>query len=101
MSYCHISRQIDDHIHGEYVVDSLNQKINARIERLMTPGADYYPFTRENIMEALGGLTDAQEIILQHTLEKGINEVGFMLSNWISQYWELQAEKKAIKELSQ
>lgn len=101
MTYCHVSRQIDDHIHGEMVADAFHTAINKRIEQLTSKGAEYYPFTREAIGEALGALSDAQERILAHSLENGIEQIGGMIANWISQYWTLQAETKAVKEFSE
>jgi hypothetical protein len=100
MTYCHVSKQIDDHLHGEMVADSFQQALNKRIAELMQKGAEFYPFTRENIGEALGSLSDAQELILQTSLEMELDSIGGMIGNWISQYWELKAEKKAIQEFS-
>lgn len=100
-TYCHVSRQIADHAMGEMVVDAFHQRINRRIEQLTAEGGEYYPFSVENIGEALGALTDYQELILKHSLEKGINEIGLMIGQWVTNYWILQAEKKAIKELSE
>jgi hypothetical protein len=101
MSYCHVSRQIDEHAHGEMVADAFHTALNNRIADLTAKGAEFYPFTRENIGEALGSLSDAQELILQTSLEMELDEIGGMIGNWISQYWTLQAEAKAIKELSE
>ena len=100
MSYCHVSHQIDDHIHGEMVADAFHTALNRRIEELTAKGAEYYPFTREAIGEALGALNQSQEIVLQFCLESGQENIGGMIANWISQYWTLQAENKAIKEFS-
>lgn len=100
MSYCHVSRQCDDYAHGEMVADAFNDALNKRIEELTKEGAEYYPFSRENMKEALGALSDNQELILQHSFQNEINEIGLMVGRWIEQYWTLQAEKIAIKELS-
>ena len=101
MTYCYVSRQCDDHAHGEMVADAFHTALNKRIAELMQKDAEFYPFTRENIGEALGQLTDAQELILQTSLEMELDAIGGMIGNWISNYWELQAEKKAIKEFSE
>lgn len=100
MNYCHVSRKIDDHIHGEMVADAFHQALNRRIEELTAKDGEYYPFTREAIGEALGVLSDNQERILAHSLENGIEQIGGMIANWVSNYWTLQAENKAIAELS-
>lgn len=99
MSYCHVSRQIDEHIHGEMVVDAFHQAINRRIEQLTAKGSVYYPFSVENIGEALGALNESQEKVLAYSLENGADNIGGMIAAWVSQYWQLQAEKKAIKEM--
>lgn len=101
MIYCHVSKQCDDHAHGEMVADAFHTALNRRIEELTAKGAEYYPFTREAIGEALGSLSDDQERILAHSLENGIEQIGGMIANWISQYWTLQAENKAIREFSE
>lgn len=101
MSYCHVSRQIDDHAMGEMVVDAFHQAINRRIEQLTAKGAEYYPFSVENIGEALGALNESQEKILAFSLANGVEIIGGMVAAWVSQYWQLQAEKKAIKEMSE
>jgi hypothetical protein len=100
MTYCHVSKQIDEHLHGEMVADRFHEALNKRIAELMQKGAEFYPFTRENIGEALGQLSQSQEIILQTSLEMELDSIGRMVGNWISNYWELQAEKKAIQEFS-
>lgn len=100
MTYCHVSRQIDDHAHGEMVADAFHTTLNRRIEELTAKDGEYYPFSREGIGEALGALSDDQEQILQSCLENGNENIGGMVANWISQYWTLQAEKQAIDELS-
>lgn len=100
MTYCHVSRQIADHAHGEMVFDAFHTALNRRIEELTAKGAEYYPFTRKAIGEALGALSDNQERILAHSLENGIEQIGGMIANWVSNYWTLQAEKRAIEELS-
>ena len=101
MNYCHASRQCDEHAHGEMVADAFHTALNNRIADLTAKGAEYYPFTRENIGEALGALNQSQEIVLQFCLEAGQENIGGMIANWISQYWNLLAEKKAIKEFSE
>lgn len=100
MSYCHVSRQIDDYIHGEMVVDAFYQALNKRIEELTEKEGEFYPFSKENVFEALGGLNDNQELILAAALENSADNIGGMLAAWIDGYWILQAEKKAIAELS-
>lgn len=100
MTYCHVSRQIADHAHGEMVNDAFNDAINQRIDELTAKGAEYYPFSIENIGEALGSLNNDQERILQTCLENGVKNIGCMIGDWIRQYWTLLAEKKAIDESS-
>ena len=100
MTYCHVSRQIDDHAHGEMVADAFHQALNNRIDELTAKGGKFYPFSRDGIGEALGSLSDSQELILQSSLEIGLENIGIMIANWISQYWVLIAEKQAIEELS-
>jgi len=97
MTYCHVSRQCDEHAHGEMVADAFHQALNKRIADLTAKGAEYYPFTRANIGEALGALNQSQEIVFQFCLESGQEKIGGMIANWITQYWQLQAENKAIK----
>lgn len=100
-SYCHVSRQIDDHIHGEMVADAFHQAINLRIERLTAKGAEYYPFSIENIHEALGALNENQDAVLAFSLENSVENIGDMIAAWVSQYWQLQAEKQTIKDMSE
>lgn len=99
MSYCHVSRQIDEHIHGEMVADAFHDALNRRIESLTAKSAEYYPFSVENICEALGALNESQEKVLAYSLENGADNIGGMIAAWVSQYWQLQAEKQAIKEI--
>ena len=100
MTYCHVSRQIADHCSGEMVFDAFHQALNNRIDELTEKGAKYYPFERNNCMEALAFLTESQELILVHALENGINDIGLLLGQWVQNFWTLQAEKQAIPELS-
>lgn len=100
-NYCHVSRQIDEHIHGEMVTDAFHDALNRRIGWLTAKDAKYYPFSVENIGEALGALNESQEKILAFSLENGVENIGGMVAAWVSQYWQLQAEKKAIKEMSE
>ena len=100
MTYCHVSRQIDDHINGEMVADAFHTAINKRVAELTAEGAEYYPFSIENIGEALGALTMPQQLIQQQAYKLFPEKVGFLQQNWIEQYWVLQAENKAIQELS-
>ena len=97
---CVNSYYIDKHIKELDAQESLLEQINKRVAKLMEKGNAFYPYDRENIFEALGGLTDSQERVLQHALEQGFNEIGGMLANWIEQYWAQQAEIKAAQELS-
>lgn len=100
MTYCHVSRQIADHAHGEMVADAFHDAINRRIDELTAKGAEYYPFSIENIGEALGALSDEQQRVFQTSLEMGLENIGGMIGEWIEQYWTLIAEKKAIHEFS-
>jgi hypothetical protein len=98
---CVNSHYLDEHLDDIGKQDASIERINSRIAELTSEGGKWFPFTRENIGEALGQLSDSQEMILQHSLENGINEIGLMIGNWVTQYCELQAEKEAIKELSE
>lgn len=100
MSYCHVSCQIDEYAHGEMVADAFNDALNKRIAELTKEGAEYYPFSYENIGEALGALTMPQQLIQQQAYKLFPEKVGMLQANWIEQYWLLQAENKAIQELS-
>lgn len=98
---CVNSMHIDQHLAELDSQDASIERINRRVAELTQEGSKWFPFTRENIGEALGQLSDCQELILCHSLKENINEIGLMLVNWVSQYCELQAEKEAIRELSQ
>jgi hypothetical protein len=100
MSYCHVSRQCDDHAHGEMVADAFHTALNNRIDELTHEDAKYYPFSQNNCMEAFGFLTNEQEEILVYALKTGKNDIGLMLAEWVQNFWTLQAEKQAIEELS-
>lgn len=98
---CVNSHHIDEHLASIDKKDASIEQLNHRIAQLTAIGGDFYPFMRENIMEALGALSDPQELILTHALSSGINEIGLMLGHWVENYWTLQAEKQAIKEINQ
>lgn len=100
MNYCHVSNQIDKHIHGEMVADALHDRLNNRIAELMAVGGEYYPFDIDNHDEALGELDEARKIIRKHYFEDGLYQIVAELeSNWVTEYWQKKAEKKAIEEL--
>jgi hypothetical protein len=102
MSYCHVSRQIDDHAHGEMVADRFHDALNKRITELTKKGGEYYPLDIKNHDEALGELDEARKIIRKAYYEEGLYQlVGELEHTWIKQYWELQAEKKAIEEFTE
>jgi hypothetical protein len=98
--YCHVSRQCDDHAHGEHVADRFHDALNKRIAELTAEGAEFDPFDLENINEALGSLTLCQRLIQREAYKFYPEKVGILQTNWINQYWTLQAENKAIEEFS-
>ena len=96
---CVNSYYIDQHLSEIDREESFVERINKRVAELTVKGGEFYPFSRDGVMEALGSLNESQELILQHSLESGLNEIGLMISNWVESYWILQAEKKAMQEI--
>ena len=99
MNTCHILKQIDSYLHDIDVGDAFNEKVNARISKLLDK--EYSPKTHEHIMEALGNLNEDQEAILVAMVNHSACTLSMMLKSWIGGYWETLAEAQAIKELSE
>lgn len=86
--------------------DAKAELISNRVAELTCKGGEFYPLDKESIFEALGDMGKDRETILQYMLEHGATDkpellagIGQLLLNWITDYWNNQAEKKALKEL--
>ena len=103
MGYCHISRQCDDYAHklGMEMAQEIafEEALEDRVSELLSD--EFNPKKRENIMAALGALTDGQEEILTAMVNHSACTLSVMMKGWISDYWEDAAEQKAIQELSE
>jgi|688.fasta_scaffold68826_10 hypothetical protein len=99
MNTCYVSHQIDNYLHDIDVCDAFNEKVNARISKLLDK--EYNPKTHEHIMETLGQLNSDQEAILVAMVNHSACTLSVMIKSWVSGYWETLAEKQAIKELSE
>ena len=69
MTYCHVSRQIDDYLADCDEQQAREEAIDECINELMAPGAKYDPFSASNLSEAMAELSDEDYACLGRNLE--------------------------------
>lgn len=96
---CIIDMAVRNHAHNEGILDDYQDAINARILELTDKGGEFYPFNPRNMQEAIGNWGENRDLVMSFCLERGV-ECSGLIALWIEGYWLLEAEKRAINELT-
>lgn len=100
--YCHTTHQLDKYQGNVDAAEAFNDAINARVSKIMEIGEEYDPFEVNNFSEGLSEISDKELVVIGGLLRlEKYEQSAKLLASHINDYWIKQAEKQAIRELSQ
>lgn len=79
--------------------DRWKEAVDARVSELLDEGGDYYPFSADNLSEALGEI-DIESVAT--ALKAGKHEdAGKALLTLVSGYWDRMAQQQAERDIEE
>lgn len=94
---CEFTYSLESFLDTEDEKYALSDRIDERADEFMAIGSDYYPFSEENLREALSEI-DVSDLVTLLPQER-ILEAGESIAELVTEYWYTVAHSKASLEL--